>query len=85
MITFWEAVNRWYHLQYHLEVNDLDAEALLLQIHHPHSQLADQQPLEPDAVRLMRRKSFIGVLILALLGFQGVMLYACRSFLCHGL
>ena len=79
-VTFWEAVNRWYHLQY-----NLDAEALLVRIRRPPPELPDQPPLEEEAtVRLTRRMSFIGVLIVALMGFQGVMLYACRSFLCHG-
>lgn len=87
-VTFWEAVNRWYNLQYRLDLNYLDAEAVLLRIHRPPPpELPDQPPLEAEteAVRLMRRKSFMGILIVALLGFQGVMLYACRSFLCHGL
>ncbi|RVW37235.1 hypothetical protein CK203_103115 [Vitis vinifera] len=81
-ITIFEVLRKWYLLLYHLDVNYLEQELILLEMHGGAPSWRNDQPLKPDVVKLLRRKAYMTILISAMLAFQALMLHACRSFLC---
>ena len=82
-VTIFEVVKKCYLLLYHLDVNYMEQEAILLEMHGGAPSRRDDQPLKPDVVKLLRRKAYITILISAMLAFQALMLHACSSFLCN--
>ncbi|KAK0598103.1 hypothetical protein LWI29_031675 [Acer saccharum] len=93
-IAFLDYVTRFYNTQYHLDLNYMEQQIIYKQIHHqstkPSSSSSiikikesyDEILIEPDVVQLLKRKVYITVMLLALIGFAVVVLFACGSFLC---
>lgn len=94
-IYFLDAVNKFYWIQYYLEVNQIDLQTLRMRIsearlsdeNKSHCQIPgdDGEPStarKPDPLLLFKRKLCISITVNAMIAIAGFELYAIRLLLC---
>lgn len=89
-MAFLEAAISYYNTQYHLDMNWLEQQIINKHIVMSKSAQGSikipesyQEDIKPDIVELFKRKVYISTVVVNLIVFTVVALFACHSFLCH--
>lgn len=84
-LTFFSTLTNCIQTLYHLDLNRLELELMIQQLHMGEQQgnQMTQDQLKPDKVQWLRRYALVYLVVLVMLAFAGIMLYACHSFLCN--